>query len=227
MFVVFESDDTQGGTYPYGTLQIYHSLDGGGTWNHFDGLFLGSYRLSSPQILLVGTDVIVSYLSDGYLYTFRWVRSDGSLVKGFIPVPTVSTNEYVIDYKMVTDAQEYVGTSYLYMAYLFKRADGKNRVMFSYSQDTARTWNAYQELGLSQSELGAASVGLDYGTSGLYLCYLGTDTSAGSIIMRKSISFGSSWSPEISLPMDVYGGKNKKVGPMVSAIGQRVAVVYQ
>jgi hypothetical protein len=227
MFVAFENNDTQSGTYPYGTIDVYQSEDGGATWKYFHGFYNSSFPLILPQIVLVGTDVIVSYHSGGYLYTYRWVRSNGSVVKGSIPIPTVSADEYVVDHKMVTDAQEYTGTPYLYMAMLFRQADGKNKILFSTSGDTARTWNPFISLGRSESELNATSIGLDYSSSGLYLAYLGTDTLAGSIVIRKSISFGSTWSPEIILPMNVFGGANKKVGPMVAAYESRVAVIYQ
>jgi hypothetical protein len=227
MFAAFESDDIQGGTYPFGSIDVYYSSDGGATWSYFNGLSHPSYRLTSPQILLVGKEVIVTYVLAGSLGTYRWGRSDGSSFASFIPVPTVSTNEYVVDHRLVSDVEEYTTGIYLYMAFLFKQADGKNRVLFSISQDTAQTWQPYDSLGLSQSELKASSIGLDYSSSGLYLAYLGTDANAGSIVLRKSTSFGSSWTPEIILPMDVNGGMNKKVGPMVAAWGQRVAVIYQ
>jgi hypothetical protein len=228
MYAVFENYDIFGGSFPYGRIEIYKSADGGANWKNWDYISSTSYHLYSPQIVLVGGDVIVSYQRNGALRTFCFNLA-GEILNPDVPVPVVSTSEYVVDHKMVTDAQEYSGTSYLYMAYLFKQADGKNRVLFSYSTDTSRTWSAYQELGLSQSELGATSIGLDFSSSGLYLVYLGTDASAGSILMRKSTLFGlsSSWTPEIILPMNVNGGKNKKVGPMVAAIGQRVAVIYQ
>jgi hypothetical protein len=226
MFVAFENDDIQGGTYPYGSIDIYKSVDAGVTWSFWDGVSSTSYHLSSPQIVLVAGEVIISYQRNGALRTFRFDPINGNL-NPIVSTPTVSTSECVVGHKMVTDAQEYPVTPYLYMAYLFKQLNGKNKVLFCVSNDTARTWSAYQDLGLSQSELGDTSIGLDCSSSGLYLAYLGTDANAGSIVLRKSISFGSSWTPEIILPMDVNGGMNKKVGPMVAAIGQRVAVIYQ
>ncbi|MGA3286165.1 MAG: fibronectin type III domain-containing protein [Bacteroidota bacterium] len=229
MYVAFDNYDMVGGSFPYGYIDIYKSTDAGNSWSYWGYISSQSYHLYSPQIVLVGGDIIVSYQRNGALRTFRFDPANEQLNPD-VPVPVVSTSEYIVDHKMVTDAQEYSGTMpYLYMAYLFKQLDGRNSVLFCISKDTARTWSTYQELGLSQSELGSTSIGLDYSSSGLYLAYLGTDASAGSILMRKSILFGlsSSWTPEIILPMNVNGGKNKKVGPMVSAMGKRVAVIYQ
>jgi fibronectin type 3 domain-containing protein len=226
MYVVFENYDIVGGTYPYGSVDMYKSVDGGQVWNYWNSVSSTSYHLYSPQIVLVGSDVVVSYQRNGALRTYRFDPAVEKLNPD-VPVPVVSTTEYVVDHKMVTDAQKYIGTSYLYMAILFKQADGKNKVLFTISKDTARTWQAFDSLGLSQSELNASSIGLDYSSSGLYIAYLGTNTSAGSIVLRKSVSYGSSWTSETILPMNAYGGLNKKIGPMVAATGQRIAVIYQ
>ncbi len=226
MYVVFENYDIVGGTYPYGSVDMYKSVDGGQVWNYWNSVSSTSYHLYSPQIVLVGSDVVVSYQRNGALRTYRFDPAVEKLNPD-VPVPVVSTTEYVVDHKMVTDAQKYIGTSYLYMAILFKQADGKNKVLFTISKDTARTWQAFDSLGLSQSELNASSIGLDYSSSGLYIAYLGTNTNAGSIVLRKSVSYGSSWTSETILPMNAYGGMNKKIGPMVAATGQRIAVIYQ
>jgi Fibronectin type III domain len=226
MYIVFENYDIVGGSYPYGSVDIYKSIDGGQVWNYWNSVSSTSFHLYLPQIVLVGSDLIVSYQRNGALRTFCFDPANEKLNPD-IPVPVVSTSEYVVGHRMITDAQKYIGPSYLYMAILFKQADGKNKVLFSISTDTARTWQAYDSVGLSQSELNASSIGLDYSSSGLYLAYLGTNANAGSIILRKSISYGSSWSSEVLLPMNVYGGANKKVGPMVAAMGQRVSVIYQ
>jgi len=191
MFVAFESDDTQGGSYLFGTIDVYRSIDGGATWTYFNGLKNDFYQLLSPQILLVGSDVIVSYISNGALWTSRWGRSDASFISTPIPIPTLSVDEFVVDHRIVTDAEQFAGSNiYFYMAFLFRQTDGKNRVMFSISKDTSRSWEPYVLLGLSQPELKATSIGLDYSSSGLYLAYLVTDTSAGRVLMRKSTSLG-------------------------------------
>jgi len=226
-FIAFENDDIEGGARPYGTIKIYNSLDGGETWSYFNGLYNSSYRLSLPQILLIGTDVIVSYLSNGSLWTYKWRRGDATTASSKVSVPVVSIDEFVIDFRMVSDIKDYSTNNYLYMAFLFKQADGKNRVLFSTSTDTASNWEPFTILGLSQSELGAFCLGFDYSSSGLFVAYLGTDTSAGSILMRKSTSFGLMWTPEVKLPMYYNGGMKKKVGPAISATGSSVAVVYQ
>ena len=226
MYVAFDNYNVVGGSFPYGSIDIYKSTNAGDSWSYWGYISSTSYHLYSPQIVLVGSDVVVSYQRNGALRTYRFDPAVEKLNPD-VPVPIVSTTEYVVDHKMVTDAQKYIGTSYLYMAILFKQADGKNKVLFSISKDTARTWQAFDSLGLSQSELNASSIGLDYSSSGLYIAYLGTNANAGSIVLRKSISFGSSWTSEITLPMNVYGGMNKKIGPMVAATGQRIAVIYQ
>ena len=226
LYVVFENYDILGGSYPYGSVDIYKSIDGGQVWIYWNSVSSSSYHLYSPQIVIVGSDIVVSYQRNGALRTFRFDPADEKLNPD-VPMPVVSTSEYVVDFTMVTDAQKYIGTSYLYIAFLFKQADGKNKVLFCLSADTARTWKPYDSIGLSQPELNSSSIGLDFSSSGLYLAYLGTDANSGSIVLRKSTSFGSSWTSEITLPMNVFGGLNKKIGPMVSAMGQRVAVVYQ
>ncbi len=230
IYVAFESYDTQSGTYPYGSIQIYQSTNNGSTWSFWYSLNSSLYHLYSPQIVLIGGAVVISYIRNGDLRTYRF----DALINPDVPLPASSTNEYVVAHRMVSDVEQYPSNPWLYMAILFKRADGKNRVFFSFSPDTGRTWgvmsgstylnNYYDSLALSQTELGKASVGFDYGKSGLYLAYLGTGTNAGNICMLKSSSRGSTWGIETILPSE---GLHSKVGPVVSAVGQRVVVVYQ
>ncbi len=227
MFVVFESNDIQGGSYPYGTIEVYHSLMAeqlGVILMVYITVHIAYLRL---KLFLLETKLLFHIISGGNLWTSRFGRSNTTFSSSPVPVPTVSTDEFVVDHRMVSDVEDFSTNNYIYMAFFFKQADGKNRVLFSMSNDTADTWESFTKLGLSQSELGTFPIGLDYSSSGLYLAYLGADTSAGSILMRKSTNFGTSWTPEIKLPMFFNGGLNKKVGPMISAIGSRVAVIYQ
>ena len=224
MFVAFENFDTELGNRPAGSIKVYRSTNGGADWNYWDGIYNPTYHVSSPQIVIAGGYIVISYRSGGYLFTFRWRRSDGSSFSSSIPIPTVSVDEKVIDHRMVSDVEQYPLMPWFYMAYLFKQVDGTNKVMYSYSMDSAGTWEPYTSLGVSESELGVASIGLDYGRSGLYIAYLGTGADAGEIVIRKSTDLGLTWIPEQILP---FAGPNKKVGPMVAAVGQRVAIVYQ
>jgi hypothetical protein len=229
-FVAFENSDTTGG-YLFGRISIYHSVDGGSTWNFWRALVNSSYWLHGPQIQLVGEYVVVSYLSGGNLFTARWTRGATDFNTGYVPAPVISVDEYIADYRMVSDVESGTMIPWLYIAYLFRQTDGKYKVLFSSSMDTAASWADYDFLGLSQGELNATSVGLDYATNGsdqvLYLAYLGTDANAGNIMFRQSWDWGITWDDEFALPVDVYGGSKRKVGPVVSAVGDRVAVVYQ
>ncbi len=227
IFVAFEDTDTQGGTYPYGAIWIYRSNDDGISWNSWAWVHSSSYRLSSPQIVLAGGYVVVSYQVGGYLCSARWRRSDGVSSISVVSSPIADNNDYVISHRIVSDVEKFPQQPWLYMAFIFKQADGSNKVLFSISKDTASSWKTYDSLGYSRAELGSASIGLDYGESGLYLAYLGTGANAGQIILRKSTNLGTTWTSEQILPITQYGGTNLKVGPMVAAVGKRVAIVYQ
>jgi hypothetical protein len=225
MFTAFENYDTAGGC-PYGRIEIYRSSNSGASWNYWDYVSSQYYYLYSPQILIIGGDVILSYRRNGALRTFRFDAA-ATYPNPDVPLPAVNVDEYVVDHHIVSDYEQYTANPWLYMACLFKQVDGTYKVLFNISKDTARTWWPYDSLGVSEGELGATSMGLDYGKSGLYLAYLGTDYNAGEIVLRKSTDLGTTWSDEGFLPNDIYGGWNKKVGPMVSAVGDRVVVVYQ
>jgi hypothetical protein len=234
IFVAFENYDTESGLYVYGTVQVYRSTNGGASWNFWSQVFHPNYHLYSPQIVVAGGHVIVSFQVSGFILTARWRRSDKLFFAAGVASPSTNTSDYVAAHRMISDAGQFPTNPWIYMAYLFKRADGKNRVFFSLSEDTAATWGSrssglylqeyYDSLGLAQTELGKACIGLDIGRSGLYLAYLGTGANGGTIRLRKSTDLAKTWAPESELLS--YGTKSK-VGPIISAAGQRVVVVYQ
>ena len=235
MYVAFENSSTVGGSYPYGDIDVYKSIDGGTTWTSWKGVYDPGFRLSSPQIVLIGGDVVMSYQSsNGYLYTARCLRKGGLFYFQKVPCPLSSTSEYIVAHRMISDIEVPSSYPWLYMAYLFKQADGNNKVLYSYSPDTASSWGIlssstywemyYDSLGLSQTELGKDCIGFDYGISGLYISYLGTGANDHNVIMIKSTNWGQNWSSEQILPNT---GTKHKVGPVVAVSGQRVAVVYQ
>ncbi|MCX6120397.1 MAG: FG-GAP-like repeat-containing protein, partial [Ignavibacteriales bacterium] len=228
MFTAFVNNDTTGG-YPYGKVSIYKSTDGGTSWTKWTSIFSSAASLENPKICLAGNQVIISFIYVQYLGTYRFDRTTKDGLFTYVSSPTITATDYVVGQQLCTDAVQYPTTPYIYLTYLFRQSDGSTAVLFSRSIDTARTWEDYQSLGYTTPALSTPTVGMDFGSSGLFVSYLGSGTNTGTIMIRKSTIYGSgsSWSSEVSIPLNVNGGPNAKIGPLVSTVGLRVAIVYQ
>lgn len=151
---------------------------------------------------------------------FRYNLSTGA--GDFLTLPVPNTN--IRRMRIISDADEFPG-AWVYMAYIHENAAGNFEIYFTRTTNNGNSWSAPQNLGMTVPGYykGILDVGLDWGSGGLFLSYLGAGLFENWLFVRKSGDFGSSWSSPVSLDGSVHG----KSGPSVAVHDDNVLVVYQ
>jgi len=190
-------------------ITVYKSVNAGQRWDFAFSVTISDEAgsLTRPDLTYANGSIFLAYLRSTDRDTSIVVLRSGETNAFFTP-PLPSEDGNPIDLRVGTDAEDYEGSSYLYLSYLVEYGRGSDSLHFtaSYnSNDLGSQWNSPLTIAPAKksarplsSNSNPSSIGLDYGGDRLFLTYISSGdeprTEENNILVRVSSDFGSRFS---------------------------------